>query len=103
MGLLRRAGGLRCGGERDAIFDVVNGCPPDEGVMVELGMAIALGQKTFLYRDDFRQSSDAEEDPLNLMLFSGLPRDAWEDFFYRSLDELDSADKALRRWLEGRP
>ena len=26
----------------DAIFAVVNGVPPDEGVMVELGMAIAL-------------------------------------------------------------
>ena len=28
-------------------------CPPDEGVMVELGMAIALGKPTFLFRDDF--------------------------------------------------
>ena len=26
----------------DAIFAVVNGVPPDEGVMVELGMAVAL-------------------------------------------------------------
>ena len=30
--------------ESDAIFAVVNGVPPDEGVMVELGMAIALGK-----------------------------------------------------------
>ena len=28
--------------EADAIFAVVNGVPPDEGVMVELGAAIAL-------------------------------------------------------------
>ena len=27
--------------EADGLFAVVNGCPPDEGVMVELGMAIA--------------------------------------------------------------
>ena len=30
--------------ESDAIFAVVNGVPPDEGVMVELGAAIALGK-----------------------------------------------------------
>ena len=41
--------------ESDGIFAVVNGAPPDEGVMVELGMAIALGKPTFLFRDDFRQ------------------------------------------------
>ena len=40
--------------ESDGIFAVVNGVPPDEGVMVELGMAIALGKPTFLFRDDFR-------------------------------------------------
>jgi nucleoside 2-deoxyribosyltransferase len=39
----------------DAIFAIVNGTPPDEGVMVELGMAIALGKLTFLFRDDFRR------------------------------------------------
>ena len=30
--------------DADGIFAVVNGCPPDEGVMVELGMAIAWGE-----------------------------------------------------------
>ena len=35
-------------GEADAIFAVVNGVPPDEGVMVELGIAVALGKPTFL-------------------------------------------------------
>ena len=39
--------------EADAIFAIVNGTPPDEGVMVELGAAIALGKPTFLFRDDF--------------------------------------------------
>ena len=33
--------------ESDGIFAVVNGVPPDEGVMVELGMAIALMKPTF--------------------------------------------------------
>ena len=49
--------------EADAIFAVVNGVPPDEGVMVELGMAIALGKPTFLFRDDFRRATDSEEYP----------------------------------------
>ena len=60
--------------DADAIFAVVNGVPPDEGVMVELGMAIALGKPTFLFRDDFRRATDSEEYPLNLMLFTGMPR-----------------------------
>ena len=33
--------------DADAIFAVVNGVPPDEGVMIELGIAIALGQAHF--------------------------------------------------------
>jgi len=41
--------------DSDATFAVVNGAPPDEGVCVELGMAIALGKPTFLFRDDFRR------------------------------------------------
>ena len=59
--------------DADGLFAIVNGTPPDEGVMVELGAAIALGKPTFLYRDDFRRCTDSEDYPLNLMLFSGLP------------------------------
>ena len=58
----------------DALFAVVNGCPPNEGVMVELGQAIAWGKPTFLFRDDFRRCADNEVYPvypLNLMLFAG--------------------------------
>ena len=83
----------------DAIFAIVNGTPPDEGVMVELGVAIALGKTTFLFRDDFRRCTDSEDYPLNLMLFSGLPKDNWKDYFYTSIEEISSPDKALVRWL----
>ena len=31
----------------DCIFAIVNGTPPDEGVMIELGIAIALKKKSF--------------------------------------------------------
>ncbi len=84
--------------ESDAIVAVVNGVPPDEGVMVELGMAIALGKPTFLFRDDFRRATDSENYPLNLMLFTGLPREGWRDWYYESVEELAEPEKALARW-----
>ncbi len=82
----------------DAIFAVVNGVPPDDGVMVELGMAIALGKPTFLFRDDFRRATDSEEYPLNLMLFTGMPEIGWQDYFYTSLAEISDPNKALAKW-----
>ena len=83
----------------DALFAIVNGSPPDEGVMVELGVAIALNKPTFLFRDDFRKCTDSDEYPLNLMIFIGIPYDSWNDYYYRSLDEIESESKALYRWL----
>ena len=52
----------------DGIFAIVNGNPPDEGVMIELGIAMptarsatyALNKAIFLFRDDFRRCSDSE-------------------------------------------
>ena len=86
--------------DADALFAIVNGTPPDEGVMVELGAAIALGKPTFLFRDDFRRCTDSEEFPLNLMLFAGLPDQGWNDFFYASVEEISDQDKALSRWAQ---
>ena len=42
-GLAYRIGqsNLRNARDADAVFAVVNGCPPDEGVVVELGLAFA--------------------------------------------------------------
>ena len=89
--------------EADAIFAVVNGVPPDEGVMVELGMAIALGKPTFLFRDDFRRAADSDEYPLNLMMFTGLPRLGWERYYFKSISEISSPDKALASWARDKP
>ena len=86
--------------DSDGIFAVVNGCPPDEGVMIELGMAIALEKPVFLYRDDFRRSTDCEEYPLNLMVFTALPEHNWQDYYYTSIDEIANPNKALMKWLE---
>ena len=85
--------------DSDAIFAIVNGTPPDEGVMVELGAAIALGKPTFLFRDDFRKCTDSEDYPLNLMLFAGLPAKNWKNYFFTSIEEISSPNKALVRWL----
>ena len=83
----------------DGMFAIVNGTPPDEGVMVELGVAIERRIPTFLFRDDFRRCTDSERYPLNLMLFAGLPEDGWEGYYYESLEDLPRRDKALARWL----
>ena len=83
----------------DAIFAIVNGTPPDEGVMIELGVAIAMDKPTFLFRDDFRRCTDSEDYPLNLMIFSGLPSDKWKDYFYDDINQISNREKALYRWL----
>ena len=85
--------------ESDGIFAVVNGCPPDEGVMVELGLAMAWNKAVFLFRDDFRRCTDSETYPLNLMLFAGLPESGWESHWYSSISEIADPDKALVQWL----
>ena len=85
--------------EADGLFAVVNGCPPDEGVMVELGLAIAWEKPVFLFRDDFRRCTDSEVYPLNLMLFTGLPAVGWEAAWYGSIEEIADPGKALARWL----
>jgi nucleoside 2-deoxyribosyltransferase len=82
----------------DGIFAIVNGTPPDEGVMVELGVAIALNKAIFLFRDDFRRCTDSEQYPLNLMIFAGLPENDWQDFYYTAVEEIGSPHKALYTW-----
>ena len=84
----------------DGLFAVVNGCPPDEGVMVELGLAIAWKKPVFLFRDDFRRCTDSDAYPLNLMLFTGLPEVGWGAYWYQSVEDIANPDKALARWLE---
>ena len=86
--------------DADALFAIVNGTPPDEGVMVELGAAMALNKPIFLFRDDFRRCTDSEEFPLNLMLFAGLPEIGWQEFVYENIADIASPYKALVRWLQ---
>ncbi len=85
--------------QSDGLFAIVNGAPPDEGVMVEIGIAIALGIPTFLFRDDFRKCTDSDKYPLNLMIFLGIPSDSWNDYYYCSLEEIDCKKKAIYQFL----
>ena len=72
--------------------------------MLEMGMAIALGKPTFLFRDDFRSVADTEEYPLNLMLFTGMPQETWELHYYRSVEEIgEAAWAAARGQAQGLP
>ena len=82
----------------DCIFAIVNGTPPDEGVMIELGIAIALKKQIFLFRDDFRSCSDSSQYPLNLMLFLGLPRNSWKKYYFESLQDIKSHQKGFVEW-----
>ena len=84
----------------NCIFAIVNGTPPDEGVMIELGIAIALKKDIFLFRDDFRNCSDSNQYPLNLMLFLGLPRDNWKKYYFESLEDIKSKEKSFVEWSE---
>ena len=84
----------------DCIFAIVNGTPPDEGVMIELGIAIALQKKIFLFRDDFRNCSDSNQYPLNLMIFLGLPRNNWEKYYFECLQDIKSNKKGFVEWAK---
>lgn len=59
--------------EVDALLAIVNGTPPDEGVILELEAAIALAKPIF-FCDDFRRCSASEDYQLKLMLFSAMPQ-----------------------------
>ena len=85
--------------EADGFFGVVTGTPPDEGVMVELGLAVAWHKPIFLFRDDFRRCTDSEKYPLNLMVFTGLPEVGWERYWFNSIGEIPDPSKALVGWL----
>ena len=84
----------------DCIFAIANGTPPDEGVMIELGISIALKKKIFIFRDDFRNCSDSNQYPLNLMLFLGLPKDNWEKYYFESLEDIISNNKGFMEWAK---
>ena len=85
----------------DGLFAVVNGCPPDEGVMIEIGIALGLRKPVFFFRDDFRRCGGDGDYPLNLMLFTGCSDRGWRDFWYTAVGDLGDPERGLVRWLRG--
>ena len=86
----------------DCLFAIVNGNPPDEGVMIELGIAIALQKKIFLFRDDFRNCSDSDQYPLNLMLFVGLEKETCSINYFEILEDLVTPEKNFLNWAQSK-
>ena len=86
----------------DCFFGIVNGNPPDEGVMVELGVAIALKKEIFLFRDDFRNCSDSDQYPLNLMLFIGLSKENWSKNYLENLEDITNEKKNFLNWAQSK-
>ncbi len=84
----------------DGVFAIVNGTPPDEGVMVEVGAAFALNKPVFLFRDDFRRCTDSDQYPLNLMLFAGLPESNWQDMVFDSVESIKDRNRSLWQWAQ---
>ena len=86
----------------DCLFAIVNGNPPDEGVMVELGVAIALNKEIFLFRDDFRNCADSDQYPLNLMLFIGFSKENWKKNYLESIEDIKSNKKNFIKWAKNK-
>ena len=63
-------------------------------------LALALKKKIFLFRDDFRNCSDSNEYPLNLMIFLGLPKENWQEYYLESLEDITSNKKEFLNWSQ---
>ena len=88
--------------DADAIFAVVNGVPPDEGVMVELGIAIAPRQADVPLprRPAARHGQRAL--PAQPDAVHGLAGGRLGGLVLPSLEEIVAPDKALARWAAER-
>ena len=51
--------------------------------------------------DDFRRCTDSETYPLNLMLFTGLPKSGWQDYWYTSVSEISRPREGALPVAEG--
>ena len=34
------------------------------------------------------------------MIFKGIPYENWNDYYYRSLEEIDNKNKAIYKWIK---
>lgn len=86
----------------DAILVILNAALND-GVIVELGFAIAQKKQIFFYCDDFRKdisNTSTNDYPFNLMTFSGSDQQNWKDSFFTDINQIRSPDKFLYHWVK---
>lgn len=87
--------------EADGVLCILSSPIPDEGSMIEVGIAMALNKPVFYLNDDFRYQIDATTRhlPVNLMLFAHATEQTWQRYYYTSMEELSCRDKGLYKWM----
>ena len=80
--------------DADGFFGMVSGCPPDEGVMLEPGMAIAWQNLLFLFRDAFRRTTASDFCPSNLTVCASLRMVGRGRHRYASVADFTDPDQA---------
>lgn len=83
----------------DGVLCIVSSAVPDEGAMVEVGMAIALHKPVLYLNDDVRFRPNGRCLPMNLMLFCHARPNTWDRYYYTSIDGLRDPQKALHTWI----
>ena len=86
----------------DGVLCVLSSPIPDEGSMIEVGMALALKKPVFYLNDDFRYQIDPASTklPVNLMLFAHATAKTWQRYYYTSIEDLSSQEKGLCKWIQ---
>jgi len=83
----------------DGVLCIISSQIPDEGSMIEVGMAIAWNKPVFYLNDDFRYRPTNTALPMNLMLFARMTPETWEQYYYTSIESLSDPSKALYKWF----
>lgn len=83
----------------DGVLCIVSSSIPDEGSMIEVGMAMAWGKPVFYLNDDVRHRPKEGHLPMNPMLFCHTSSDTWRQYYYTSVDGLRDPQKALHKWI----
>ncbi len=85
--------------DADGVLCVISSPIPDEGSMVEVGMAMAWGKPVFYLNDDFRHKPKCGQLPMNLMLFYHTSEDTWRQYYYTSVESMRDPERALHKWI----
>lgn len=85
--------------DADGVLCVISSPIPDEGSMIEVGMAMAWGKPVFYLNDDFRYVHKRGQLPMNLMLFYHTSEDTWKQYYYTSVESMRDPEMALHKWI----